>query len=208
MKIEKLNYPAVMELTAKGAVPLFSDAMMLEGIYPAGGVYLGDMPGIALLKDYLSPAQPVILIGQFAAELAAEAGKLPNVVGYLPSSNEEWERSGGKMDVALMISPYEFSLDYRLARPKIVDIRSLKTYSEGHIAGADSVPGEAMINQLEELPAKGFFYLYGESTAQAVTMVTIIKRMKLHNYYVLEGGYRALQKALDQHQMAGEEAED
>lgn len=75
---------------------------------------------------------------------------LDNIQGYIPSV-AEWEKAGGRLDKANVISLAEFKPLYENNGIQIVDLRGAAEYNSGHIKGADNVFVGTMLNNLDKV---------------------------------------------------------
>ena len=75
---------------------------------------------------------------------------MDNIYGYIPSINE-WEKAGGRIDKAKVISLTEFKPLYENNGIQLVDLRGVAEYNSGHIKGAENVFVGSLLNNLDKI---------------------------------------------------------
>jgi len=75
---------------------------------------------------------------------------LDNIYGYV-SSPAEWEKSGGHLEKAKVISLEEFKSLYENNGIQVVDLRGAAEYNSSHIKRADNIFVGTMLNQLDKI---------------------------------------------------------
>ena len=75
---------------------------------------------------------------------------LDNIHGYIPSVNT-WEKTGGTLEKASVISLDEFKDLYQHNGIQVVDLRGATEYRSGHIRGADHVFLGTMLGNLDKI---------------------------------------------------------
>jgi hydroxyacylglutathione hydrolase len=75
---------------------------------------------------------------------------LDNIYGYV-SSPAEWEKSGGRLEKAKVISLEEFKSLYDNNGIQVVDLRGAAEYNSSHIKRADNIFVGTMLNHLDKI---------------------------------------------------------
>lgn len=75
---------------------------------------------------------------------------LDNIYGYLPSVSD-WEKAGGHLEKANVISLAEFKSLYENNGIQVVDLRGAAEYDNGHIKRADNVFVGTLLNNLDKI---------------------------------------------------------
>ena len=75
---------------------------------------------------------------------------LDNIYGYIPSVSV-WEKAGGRLETANVISLAEFKSLYENNGIQVVDLRGAAEYKSGHIKGADNVFVGTLLNNLDKV---------------------------------------------------------
>ncbi|HJS55481.1 MAG TPA: rhodanese-like domain-containing protein, partial [Chitinophagaceae bacterium] len=75
---------------------------------------------------------------------------LDNIYGYVPSTSE-WEKAGGRLEKAKIISLEEFKSLYENNGIQVVDLRGEAEYNSSHIKRADNVFVGTMLNNLDKI---------------------------------------------------------
>ena len=75
---------------------------------------------------------------------------LDNIYGYVPST-AEWEKTGGRLEKANLISLKEFKSLYENNGIQVVDLRGAAEYNSSHIKKADNVFVGTMLNNLDKI---------------------------------------------------------
>lgn len=129
-------------------------------------------------------------------------GRGYQISGYLEGGVDAWADAGNPIDIIVCIEADEMKLDMKYDVPQVIDVRPRISFDKRHLKGADSVPAEALMLQFDELPEDITYYLYDDKGDIALFVITFLKRLGLHNFYLLKGGLEAL--AREQAEMEGE----
>jgi hydroxyacylglutathione hydrolase len=78
---------------------------------------------------------------------------LDNIYGYVPSTTE-WEKAGGRLEKANVISLKEFKSLYQNNGIQVVDLRGEAEYNSSHIKKADNVFVGTLLNNLDKISKK------------------------------------------------------
>lgn len=75
---------------------------------------------------------------------------LDNIYGYVPSV-AEWQKEGGRLEKANLVSLNEFKTLYEHNGIQVIDVRGATEYNSGHIKGADNVFAGTLLKNLEKV---------------------------------------------------------
>lgn len=173
--------------------------VFFDGFIPGSVLYSGTEEEHRLLQKNIEKDQGVIVVANDGQELDALAllqkQGFKNIGGWLEGGFEAWQNSGNPIDMIISIDNEEALLDIKYGSPHIIDIRSENEYESGHIEKAEHFPAGELLKHPAILPRDKTFYLYCNDGRFSAFVVSILKKFKLHNFYHLQGGFEALNKA-------------
>lgn len=155
-KLKKLSNDELKEAMAKGIKLIdtrnkteFEKGFIPESINIQGNNSFGTWAGW-----FLTYEEPFILLADESQldDLTRKLMRigLDNIYGYIPSINE-WEKAGGRIDKAKVISLTEFKPLYENNGIQLVDLRGVAEYNSGHIKGAENVFVGSLLNNLDKI---------------------------------------------------------
>lgn len=146
-KVPKLKKISVDELKAAMAKNIWlidtrSKTEFAKGFIP-GSVNIQDNNSFNTWAGwFLNYEEPFILLAEESQldELTRKLMRigLDNIYGYVPSVTE-WEKAGGHLEKANVISLPEFNSLYQNNGIQVIDLRGATEYDAGHIKGAENV---------------------------------------------------------------------
>jgi hydroxyacylglutathione hydrolase len=146
----------------------------------------------------ISPEETIVFIapGSIVSDIHTELEKKQymHINGWLKGGFETWKANGNKIDIVISIEADELMLDMKYDDPQIIDIRSAEEFDAMHLQGAENIPVENLVFNLDDLPKDGVFYIYCEDGELSLSIVSCLKSQGLHNYYHIRGGFVALRQ--------------
>jgi len=147
-------------------------------------------------QEVIQPAENLAIIAPNYlvddAIRALEKVNYENIVGWLKGGYETWLESGNNLDVIISIEPDELMMDMKFDDPQVIDIRSEEAYFARHLEGAENIPVENLLFNLEDLPKDGIFYMYCDDGELSLSIISCLKSQGFHNFYHVTGGFDAL----------------
>ncbi len=132
------------------------------------------------LTELISDDQKVLIIAdesEIAAIVKAVKGSgLNHIKGYLAGGFEAWLNAGNKFDLMISIDADEFAIDYQFDEFYLIDLRDKEAFESSHLEDAENIALVDLEPVLIEMEAADLYYLYGETTAQAITAGSLLKR--------------------------------
>lgn len=129
---------------------------------------------------------------------AQDIEKLGIPIGaFLQDGFAAWARAGLPVDMIIDVEADELIMDIQFDKNIIVmDIRSLVSYSNGHLKDAINLP---LLNVVDPLRLAAIedtdnIYIVGNDTEDAIFAATLLKRQDIHNLRVVNGGWPALEQ--------------
>jgi rhodanese-related sulfurtransferase len=149
------------------------------------------------LKLILQMDQPIVIVpGEESNEairrLEAEEGSM--IQGIADGGYNAWQEAGNNIDVVISVEAEELGYEIKFGEPKIVDMRfSKQAYKKLHIAGAEYLPADELLDRFAEVNSDDTVYLYDEDGEGSLAVISFLKKHGLHNFYHLKGGFQAAQ---------------
>lgn len=217
--INSNGYKSLVDFKATALTALSADEFKAK--MKDGALVLDTRPSSIFTEGFVPSSISVGLDGRFAEWagsilpynkdiiLVTEEGKeeesvirlarvgLDSVKGYLKGSYAAWKASGYRSDMIIDIDPEELVLDIKFDdKLHIVDVRSEKEYTDGHIADARSLPLNALIDPLHMsvLEEDQNLYVHCAGGYRSVIACSILKREGFHNLRNILGGYAKIKE--------------
>ena len=196
--LRPLPLDEVLRLHNQGAQLLdVRDAVDFEGAHLAGSL------NIALQGKYatwcgtmLSHDVPIVVIAEPGGEQEAvtRLGRIgfDNVAGYLQAGMEAL-RDRPEL-VRRLDRITAVALDEQLnsdTRPVVVDVRTEKEYSAGHIDGSRNVPLNHLRERLSEIPRDETIVVHCEGGYRSAIAASVLEQAGRKNVFDLVGGFKA-----------------
>ncbi len=155
-KLKKLSNDELKEAMAKGIklIDTRNKTEFEKGYIPESINIQGNNSFATWAGWFLTYEEPFILLADESQldDLTRKLMRigLDNIYGYIPSINE-WEKAGGRIDKAKVISLTEFKPLYENNGIQLVDLRGVAEYNSGHIKGAENVFVGSLLNNLDKI---------------------------------------------------------
>jgi hydroxyacylglutathione hydrolase len=173
--------------------------------HPAGAINIGFGPRIGYWSGWVVPADArLILMTSEAAQTEEVRRQLlrvgfDDVVGYVQGGFDAWTKAGGPVARIEVICARE--LRDRIAhgdRPVVVDVRTAREWSAGHVEGALNIPVGDLPNRAAELRGLPAVATICESGFRSSLAASLIVRAGGNALNVSDGtaAYRALEGRL------------
>lgn len=192
-----LTLDDVLRLHNQGAQLLdVRDAVDFEGAHLAGSVNIGLQGKYATwCGTMLDHEAPIVVIAEPGGEEEAviRLGRIgfDNVAGYLQGGMEALR------DRPELVHSIERITAVALAelgggqRPVIVDVRSDKEWSAGHVAGSRNVPLNHLRERLGEIPRDKTVVVHCEGGYRSAIAASVLAQAGRTNIFDLVGGFKA-----------------
>lgn len=155
-KLEKIGNDELKEAMAKGIklIDTREKSQFAKGFIP-GSVNIQNNNSFSTWAGwFLNYEEPFILLADESQldELTRKLMRigLDNIYGYVPSTSE-WEKDGGSLEKANIISLPAFKALYENNGIQVVDLRGAAEYNSGHIKRADNVFVGTLLNNLDRI---------------------------------------------------------
>ncbi|MBP6215567.1 MAG: MBL fold metallo-hydrolase [Chitinophagaceae bacterium] len=155
-ELKKLSNDELKEAMAKGIklIDTRNKTEFEKGFIPESINIQGNNSFATWAGWFLTYEEPFILLADESQldDLTRKLMRigLDNIYGYIPSINE-WEKAGGRIDKAKVISLTEFKPLYENNGIQLVDLRGVAEYNSGHIKGAENVFVGSLLNNLDKI---------------------------------------------------------
>ncbi len=130
---------------------------------------------------------------QKAGWIQKQTGK--EIDAYLDGSFAAWENIAEPIDVVVSIEADEIMMDMKYGKPMIADIRSEAAFATLHLEGAEHADAETLLKGASKLKPELIYYLYCEDGSISLSLISLLKREGFHNFYHIQGGFKALFEA-------------
>jgi hydroxyacylglutathione hydrolase len=197
-ELQSLSLAELVELVRGGAQLLDTrEQAEFEGAHISGALNIGLGGSFATwCGSLLDPERPVVLVAEPDLELeaATRLGRIgfDTVAGYLEGGMQQL---AGAPELVERIERITAStLGERLDSPDVpllIDVRTAREWSEGHIHGAINVPLAHLAERLAELPADRSLIIYCASGYRSAIAVSLLRRKGLRDVTNLVGGLTA-----------------
>ncbi len=109
--------------------------------------------------------------------------------GFFSDGFGHWTSAGEAPDMVIQSSLEELNLDVKHDEDmRIIDIRPEEAFKRGHIKKAWNFPFEDLLTGWAEIPKDKTFFVYGEESSHALTIVSYLKMQGRHNFYHVPAG--------------------
>ncbi|HQV59773.1 MAG: MBL fold metallo-hydrolase [Chitinophagaceae bacterium] len=155
-KLKKLSNDELKEAMAKGIklIDTRNKTEFEKGFIPESINIQGNNSFATWAGWFLTYEEPFILLADESQldDLTRKLMRigLDNIYGYIPSVNE-WEKAGGRLNNAKVISLSEFKPLYENNGIQLVDLRGVAEYNSGHIKGAENIFVGSLLNNLDKI---------------------------------------------------------
>lgn len=116
-----------------------------------------------------------------------------NCVGYLNGGMVSWIAAGEAVETIESVSPE--SIKDRIDSLPIVDVRKPGEYNAEHLANAEHVPLDFMLEDLGNLQASNPYYVHCAGGYRSVIAISLLKQRGFKNLIDVAGGFAAIKKA-------------
>ena len=193
------------------ALLMKKENLLLLDSRPATTFTLGFIPGSINIglegqfeywaEQLLSSSEALVIIAeegkaQATAERLATAG-LDNLRGYLKGGFEAWQAAGLRTDMIIDVTADELALDMPFdEKLSVIDVRKESEYEEGHVAGAELLPLEQLIEplQIAQLDEDSNMYVHCGGGYRSVIACSIMKKEGFHNVRNVLGGFKMIKE--------------
>jgi rhodanese-related sulfurtransferase len=148
------------------------------------------------LKKLLPEETNILLIAtaeEAIAQLEKAGIRLPE--GSLAGGFEAWEQAGNPIDVVISIEADELMMDMKYGNPHVIDVRSKTAFDLSHLEKAEHIPLTLLSESAGALPKDQIYYIYCEDGERSLSLISYLKREGLHNFYHIQGGFKALHQS-------------
>jgi rhodanese-related sulfurtransferase len=197
-ELRPLSLEQMLELVADGAQLLDTrEQAEFEGAHIRGALNIGLGGSFATwCGTVLDQGRPVVLVAEPGRELeaATRLGRIgfDMVAGYLAGGMEQL------VDAPELVERIERitagSVAEQLAGPApplLVDVRTAREWSDGHIDGAVNLPLAQLAGRLDEVPRERPLIVYCASGYRAAVAVSLLRRETVPQVANLVGGFAA-----------------
>lgn len=193
-----LNLTQFMSLEASGALILDTRSIndFVTGHIPKS-IYVGwNGPfKVWVAKILMDKDRPIILIADEASiipvTLALREVGYTHVLGYLDGGIDNYK----KQYILDSIPEINATSFLHLSKEgQIIDVRSVKEFTAGHIDNAVNFPLKDLSNFNIDLPKGKNFYVQCLSGYRSMIAMSILKAKGVENVINIQGGYQALKK--------------
>ncbi|NOT36984.1 MAG: MBL fold metallo-hydrolase [Saprospiraceae bacterium] len=120
------------------------------------------------------------------------------VLGFLQGGIENWKNAGKATEHVHRITPEQLLKIQSESPLKIIDVRKETEYNNSHIPEAVNCPLHLIQEWSDELDSKIPFAIHCAGGFRSMIASSILKAKGIHNFYEVEGGYKALSSILIQ----------
>ena len=201
-ELRPLSLAQVLELVAAGAELLDTrDQAEFEGAHIRGALNVGLGGSFATwCGTVLNPERPVVLISEPGREqeAATRLGRIgfDTVAGFLAGGMQQLDSAPELIERIERITAG--SLAEQLVAPdgpRVVDVRTPREWSDGHIDGSVNVPLSQLAERGPELPSDRQLVVYCASGYRSSIAVSLLRRQGLPQVANLVGGLAAWKSA-------------
>jgi hydroxyacylglutathione hydrolase len=203
--------PSVRALPADDAATVVQDGALLLDLrspesfaagHPTGAIHMAFGPRIGYWSGWILPAGARLILLVDGSSHADEARRqllrvgLDDVAGYVDGGFEAWRDAGGPTSAVELISARE--LRERLARRgayRVVDVRTAREWSAGHVADAINIPVGELATRADELRGSATVATMCESGYRSSLAASLLQRAGVEVVNVSDGAaaYRMLE---------------
>jgi glyoxylase-like metal-dependent hydrolase (beta-lactamase superfamily II)/rhodanese-related sulfurtransferase len=196
--LQALSVDDVLRLRSQGVQLLdVRDAADYEGAHLTGSV------NIALKGKYatwcgtiLSHDSPIVIIGEPGTEEEAimRLGRIgfDNVAGYLKGGMEALRERPELVQTIDRITAVALSEQLTTSeRPMVLDVRSEREWSAGHIDGSQNVPLNRLRERLADIPTDKPVVVHCEGGYRSAIAASILAQAERKNVFDMVGGFKA-----------------
>ncbi|MDB5257293.1 MAG: fold metallo-hydrolase [Chitinophagaceae bacterium] len=163
------------------------------------GIEGGFAPWVGtLVPDIL---QPILLITEEGKEeeVATRLARVgyDHTIGYLAGGMKAWMAAGKETDHVDHITAED--LIRKHAKDKIVDVRTVEEFENGHLAVAENIPLDGLNDHMNSLSRKEPLYIHCAGGYRSMIAASMLKARGFEQVINIDGGYQALEKA--QHEL-------
>lgn len=192
-KLKKIGNDELKEAMAKGIklIDTRDKNEFAKGFIPGSINIQGNNSFATWAGWFLNYEEPFILLAEDSRldELTRKLMRigLDNIYGYVPST-AEFEKDGGRLEKANVISLAEFKSLYENNGIQVVDLRGAAEYSHGHIKKADNVFVGTILNNLEKISKEKKVVIHCQGGDRASIAYTLLLQSGYKNVLNYAGG--------------------
>jgi glyoxylase-like metal-dependent hydrolase (beta-lactamase superfamily II)/rhodanese-related sulfurtransferase len=122
------------------------------------------------------------------------------IIGYLKGGFEAWKAADETVDMIIDVEADELAMDIPFdPKVKIVDVRKLTEYADGHIADAINIPLTDLTDpaSMADLDDDQNIYVHCAGGYRSIIACSLIKREGIHNIRNVVGGWGKIKELPD-----------
>lgn len=116
-----------------------------------------------------------------------------NVLGYLEGGFETWKNKGNLIDQIIRIDSEMFEVSYK-GKPTVFDVRKKSEFESKHIIGAENIPLNQLLENLDKFPNHIPFILICAGGYRSMIAASILKKKGWRELADIEGGMSEIEK--------------
>lgn len=196
--MKKLSVEEVLQLKHQGAQLLdVRDAIDFEGAHLEGAINIGIQGKYATwCGTVLDQKRPIVVIAEVGKEEEAvmRLGRIgfDNVAGYLAGgmdSLRDRPELVRKIERVTAVALQE--LLHSNTPPAVVDVRSEKEWSAGHVSGSLNIPLNHLRERVGEIPKDRWIVVHCEGGYRSAIAASVLANAGRNDVYDLVGGFKA-----------------
>ncbi len=201
--------PAVEALTPEQIAEYKKHSVMLIDVRTPQDFSEGLIPGSInipyehrfdeLMEQFVFPDRAFVVIPPENQEEeiveALKSRNYSNMYGYLKNGFKSWLEAGNQIDMAISISPYEFSLDIKHDdNIEVFDLRPEDEFKQKYLEKTMNKSMEQVMQSYGDLQNNKTYYLLCRDGAKSMGLISYLKAQGKHNLYHIDGGFQAVEK--------------
>lgn len=154
---------------------------------------------VTSITELTEQDQKIMLVAE-ETEIAAiekrlkESG-IDTIEGFLQGGFEAWKNNGHKMDMLIAIDADEFAMDYHYDEFYLVDVRTKEEFTKEHAEDAENIELSDLDQIILELDNTESYYVYAQTSNEAVTAGSIFKRAGFNRIRVVAASYSEIKSS-------------
>ena len=124
-----------------------------------------------------------------------------NTIGYLQGGIAAWKNAGKPTDTITSIIAEEFINKYKTINYKVLDVRKVTEYLDGHIPDAVNSPLDYLEQNYTKLNPEAPYYLHCKGGYRSMIAASFLKSKGFKTVVDVAGGFDAIQKLLPKEQI-------
>jgi len=192
-KLKKISYDEFKEAMDKGIklIDTRNKVDFAKGFIPGSINIQGNNSFATWTGWFLTYEEPFILLADESQldDLTRKLMRigLDKIYGYVPSTTE-WEKTGGHLEKASVISLTEFKPLYENNGIQVVDLRGAAEYNSGHLKKADNVFVGTMLNNLDKISRDKKVVIHCQGGDRATIAYSLLAKNGYKNVLNYSGG--------------------